>query len=219
MVPVRQRRRLTLPALLLAATSLATAATPLSADKANALRTRFENRQKETRTWSAAFTQTLALKGLKEPIVSEGQIRFRAPDALRIDFSKPAGEFALAVGDQLFLQKPGKSVAEKSLSKDSAGKPFASLLGLLQGRPPENEESFDVAVSREDDRYLIVLTRKAGASGRLPKKITNTVGADSMEVQETVVELPNGGTLTYSFRNPARNTSLPAAAFTPPTSR
>jgi len=218
MVPVRQRRRLILSTLLLAA-SLAPAATPLSAEKADALRTRFENRQKETRTWSAGFTQTLALKGLREPVVSEGQIRFRAPDALRIDFSKPAGEFALAVGDQLFLQKPGKPVAEKSLSKDSAGKPFLSLLGLLQGRPPENEESFEVAVSRDEDRYLIVLTRKTGASGRLPKKITNTVGAESMEVQETVVELPNGGTLTYTFRNPSRNSPLPNAAFTPPAGR
>jgi len=218
MVPVRQRRRLILVTLL-AAASIASAATPLSADKATALRSRFENRQKETRTWSASFTQTLALKGLQQPIVSEGQIRFRAPDQLRIDFSKPAGEFALAVGDQLFLQKPGKPIAEKSLSKDSAGKPFLSLLGLLQGRPPENEDSFDVTVSRDDDRYLIVLTRKTGASGRLPKRISNSVGADSMEVQETVVELPNGGTLTYAFRNPSRNTSLPAAAFTPPVSR
>src|SRR4051812_36917792 len=94
---------------------------PLAKAKADDLRDRFEKRQKETRTWTANFSQALSMPGLKAPVLSEGTIRFRAPDGLRIDFSKPAGEYVLVIGDRLFIQKVGKKLVEKSLSNDSAG--------------------------------------------------------------------------------------------------
>ena len=65
---------------------------PLSPTKAKALRTRFETRQRDTTSWTAAFTQTLTMPGLRASIASEGTLTFRAPDALRIEFTKPVGE-------------------------------------------------------------------------------------------------------------------------------
>ena len=205
--------------ILLAASLLAPALpavpAPLSSAKAKALRTRFEARQRETRSWTAAFTQTLTMRGLREPVASEGTLTFRGPDALRIDFTKPAGELVLVLGDRLFLRKPGKRLVEKSLSGDNAGRPFQALMSLFQGRPPENEDLFEPLVTQEGDRYVITLTRKAEAA-RLPKRITNIVSEVTLDVREVLVELPNGGSLNYTFRDAVRNRPVDARLFDPP---
>ena len=205
--------KLVLLALLLLAAALfelplRAAPAPMSDAAATALRARFEARQRETRTWSAEFSQTLTMPGMRAPVVSTGTIRYRAPDALRTDFTKPAGEWVLAVGDRLFLQKPGKRVAEKSLREDSAGKPILALLGLVQGRPPEGEQHYEARVTPEEGSFVIVLTRKPGASNRLPARITNVLSEARLEIREVLVELPNGGSLRYAFRNLERNRGL-----------
>jgi hypothetical protein len=105
---------------------------------------------------------------------------------------------------------------EKSLATDHAGKPFQALLSLLQGRPPENEEQFEPRITAEDGRYMIALTKKADAPGKLPKRITNIVSEATLDVAEVLVELPGGGSLRYAFRDPARNRPVDAALFAPP---
>ena len=193
-------------------------AAPLPQARANALRDQFQTRQRETKTWSASFTQSVAMPGMREPVVSTGTLAYRAPEQLRLDFSKPADEFVLALGDQLFVQKSGKKPALKSLSGDNAGKPFQSLLSLLRGKPVE-EEAYTPEVSREDGRYIVVLTRKPDASGKMPRRITNSIDAESLEVREVIVELPNGGTLSYRFDEIARNRPLDATRFAAPAMR
>ena len=203
--------------LFLLATALARAEpSPLAPAQAQALRTRFETRQRATRSWSAAFTQTLTLPGLRAAIVSQGTLTFRAPGDLRIEFTQPAGELVLILGDRLFLRKPGRRAVEKSLATDHAGKPFQALLSLLQGRPPENEEQFEPRITAEDGRYMIALTKKADAPGKLPKRITNIVSEATLDVVEVLVELPGSGSLRYAFRDPARNRPVEASLFAAP---
>lgn len=198
-------------------TSLARAESePLSLAQAKALRTRFETRQRDTTSWTAAFTQTLTMPGLRASIASEGTLTFRAPDALRIEFTKPAGELVLILGDRFFLRKPAKRVVEKSLSRDNAGKPFQALMNLFQGRPPENEAQFEPRVTNENESYIITLTKKPEATGKLPKRITNIVSESTLDVREVFVELPAGGSLRYVFNDPARNRPVAAKLFAAP---
>ncbi len=198
-------------------TGATTLAAPLSAERASALRAQFQTRQRETLTWSATIVQTLTLPGLRNPVVSTGTLAYRAPDRLRLDYTKPVGEFVLVLGDRLFIQKTGARLAEKSLREDSAGKPFLSLLGLLRGQPAEEESDYTPEVRREEDRYAIVLTRNADASSRMPARIANRIAADTLEVREVVVDLPNGGALSYRFDATTRNAPLDAANFAVPT--
>ncbi|MEI7774661.1 MAG: outer membrane lipoprotein carrier protein LolA [Verrucomicrobiota bacterium] len=192
------------------------AADPLSTDKAEALRKRFEAHQQGTRFWSADFTQTLSAPGLKAPIVSEGRIFYHAPDALRIDFEKPAGDFMLALGSALFVQKSNKGVVRKSIETDTVGKPLLGLLGMLRGRPTEEAEQFNFQVSRQADVYEIELTKKQGAPAHMPKKILNSIVVDTLEVKNVTVILPNGAALNYAFRSSVRNRPLAASFFEPP---
>lgn len=192
------------------------AADLLSGDKAEALRKRFDLHQQGTRFWCADFTQTLSAPGLKTPIVSEGKIRYRAPDALRIDFEKPSGDFMLALGEDLFVQKSTKSIVRRSIQTDSVGKPLLGLLRMLRGQPTEEAELFDFQVNRTGDVYEIELSKKAGAPAHIPKKILNSITCDTLDIKSVVVVLPNGGSLNYSFRSLSRNRPIAASFFEAP---
>lgn len=211
-------RSITLAALLLGSGGHLSAADRLSFEKAEALRKRFESHQQETRFWTADFTQTLTVSGLKAPIVSEGKIRYRAPDSLRIDFEKPLGDFLLALGPDLFVQKSGKGVIRKSIQTDTVGKPLLGLLGMLRGSPTEDADLFEFQAMREGDSFEIELLKKQGAPAQLPKKIVNSISANSLDVRNVTVVLPNGGSLTYSFRSSTRNRPVPASFFEAPES-
>jgi outer membrane lipoprotein carrier protein len=204
---------------LLLAAALPLSAAPLPPARAAVLRDQFQARQRETKTWSATFTQTVAMPGMREPVVSGGTMIYRAPDQMRLDFKKPEGEYVLALGDVLFVQKAGKKVAQKSLSDDRAGKPFQSLIGLLKGAPMEEEAFYNQELTKEGGRYVLVLDRKPDASSRMPKRITNIFEVENFEIREVLVELPNGGTLQYRFEEITRNRTLDAARFSPPAPR
>jgi outer membrane lipoprotein-sorting protein len=192
------------------------AAEVLSSEKAEALRKRFETQQQETRFWTADFTQTLTVPGLKTPIVSEGKIRYRAPDSLRIDFEKPSGDFLLALGSDLYVQKSERGLVRKTIQADTVGKPLLGLLGMLRGRPTEDAERFDIQAVLEGDAFEIELVKKQGAPAQLPKKIINSIAVHSLVVRNVTVVLPNGGTLAYAFRSSTRNRPVSASFFEPP---
>ncbi len=196
--------------------SLITGATALPAERAAALRAQFQAHQRETLTWSATFVQTLTVPGLRDPVVSTGTLAYRAPEQLRLDFTKPAGDLVLVLGDRLYVQKSGIRPVEKSLREDSAGRPYLSLLGLLRGQASEEEPAYTAEVAQEAGRYTVVLTRKPDASTQIPARITNTIVADTLEVSEIVVELPRGGMLSYRFDRITRNAPLDATRFVAP---
>jgi outer membrane lipoprotein-sorting protein len=189
----------------------------LDAAKSAALRDRFLKKQQQTKSWAASFTQTVTMPGMKRPVVSTGTVTYGGAGRLRLDFTQPAGEFVLAAGDRLFLKKSGKSLSEKSLDRDHAARPFRSLLNLLQGQLAEAEAGYDAVVSLQSGSYSVVLTRKPGAKGRGPSRITNTVAADSLEVTAILIELPGTGSIHFSFAGPRRNHELPPALFADPT--
>ena len=60
--------------IALLAGSTALAAPPLSTEDATLLRAQFQAHQRETLTWSATFVQTLAVAGLRDPVVSQGTL-------------------------------------------------------------------------------------------------------------------------------------------------
>ena len=185
----------------------------LTGVRAENLRKKFEAIQRGTRFWSAHFHQTLTIPGLKTPLVSEGKIQYRSPDAIRVEFENPPGDFLLARGEKFFLKKAGKPMVEKSLEKDAAAKPIQGLLSLLRGAGVEEERWFSPEISRQGDDFVVELVKKEGAPLHLPRSITNTVGADSFEMKRVVIQLPKGGSLTFQFDQVVRNRSIDASAF------
>ena len=192
---------------------------PLTVGKSEELRNRFESIQRGTRSWSARFSQTLLLPGLKNPVLSAGRIRFLAPDRLRIDFENPPGEWMVACGERLLLQKPGKKAVEKSIRNDPVGKPLQGLISLLRGAQGEEARWFTPAVARQGETLQIELQRKEGAPAHLPRAILNTLKADTLEVREVTIQLPKGGSLSYAFEGVERNRPVEPSIFEMPAPR
>jgi outer membrane lipoprotein-sorting protein len=183
---------------------------------AAALRQQVLERQRQTRSWSADFTQTLVMPGMRQPVVSAGSAAYLAPDLLRLDFRQPAGEFVLIVADHLYLQKAGAAAEVKALTGDGGGRPFQALLGFLRGQPAADDGAFDAAVTSEGDDYWFTLTRSPEAAAPSPRLIRNRIARTTLDIREIFVELPNGGTLTYRFDRVTRNQPIAAERFRPP---
>jgi outer membrane lipoprotein-sorting protein len=87
----------------------------------------FVRTQQQTQTFQADVKQTVRLHGLKKPVESIGRLFYKAPDKLRIQFTQPAGEYLLIVGNDVFSKKTNRPLRR---SKDpNAG----MLLKLFQG--------------------------------------------------------------------------------------
>jgi outer membrane lipoprotein-sorting protein len=78
-------------------------------------------RQDELRTVQADFTQTRALRALRDPIATPGHIWFEAPNSLRWELGDPAKTVVVRTGENYFLIQPAKKKAER-FSPSAAGK-------------------------------------------------------------------------------------------------
>jgi len=86
----------------------------------------------ETREF--AFTETRVMPKMNKTAVSEGTMLFQAPDNLRMDYSKPAGDYTVIEKDRFDVFKAGKM--QKLNVKDPKQKMAvyrATLLACLGG--------------------------------------------------------------------------------------
>lgn len=190
-----------------------------TASETDPLRQQFLQRQQETKTWSAEFTQTLTMPGLREPVVSKGTLAYRIPGQLTIDYAQPRGESVLVIGDQVYIKKPGADTDIKSLSQDWEGKPFQMLLGFLSGQPQVEEKHYRAEVTRQPRHLVVELIRQGDESAELPKRIANRIDSRTLEIDSVHVDLPNGGSLGYHFTFVTRNRPVDGARFQPPEAR
>ena len=68
-------------------------------------------------------------------------------------------------------------------------------------------------MSREGDLFRIELVRREGAPSHFPKSIVNLLKAESLEVREVSILLPNGARLSYMFEAVERNRPIAPSFF------
>jgi outer membrane lipoprotein-sorting protein len=186
-------------------------AAELSPAAAAALEKRFFAVQQSTRTLTAAFTQTLTAPGLPAPVVSRGQLFYRAPDELRIAYTEPRGEMLQLDPAAFTALRTGRPAVRRSPGH-SSGRALAALRDILRGQRPSSE--MDATVTRRGNAYLVVLTPTA-TGGFQPERIENIIDARSMQLRSLSITLPRGAIMRFDFSNPRRNQPLPPDAFAP----
>jgi outer membrane lipoprotein-sorting protein len=184
-------------------------AAELPAAAAAELEKRFFAAQRATRTLAADFTQTLTAPGLPAPVVSRGQILFRAPDDLRIVYTEPAGEVLQLDATSFTALRTGRPPVRRPPGHASA-RALSSLRDILRGQRPEGEMA--ATVTRRGHDYLVVLT-PAATGGFQPERIENIIDARSMQLRSMSITLPRGTLLRFDFAKPRRNQPLPPDAF------
>jgi len=173
------------------------------------LEERFLESQKNLKSLQADFRQIITSPGLKQPVVSEGRFYYLAPDKLRIDYTKPEGDYFLLNGNHFESRRRGKVPVVVPVNHPSA-RALTSLREVLRGTPPTGD--FQKQVDRQDGEFRVVLT-PATASPTMPRKIENRVDANSLALLGMCITTPNGAAMEFLLENPRRNQLLDPVVF------
>jgi outer membrane lipoprotein-sorting protein len=192
--------------------------TRLSDADRDAVVTRFAALQRETRTYRADLKQTVRLRGLREPVVSEGAVYYRRPDALAFVFATPSDEFFIVNGADTWLKKRNKPVQHRRIdpSDGASAGDMRYLLSVFQDGGGKAHERFEVEIARSGGTLRVVLTPiERHPRSREPVKIENWVDAESLELRGMRVEFPGNNAIEYEFANPRRNGEIAKNVFEP----
>lgn len=189
--------------------ALTARAEPVPDTEREAIITRFVAQQDATETFQAELTQRLELRGLKRPTESTGQLYYRAPDALALHFTRPAGEFLIQTGRDTWLKKSRKPVVHRRETN-------ANLLFLLFRRDGDVRANFAFEMEREADRLRVTLTPLQKEKFPHLVAIENTLTLPDLEIVSMRTVFDGGNAMQYDFANVRRNDSIPAAMFEAP---
>lgn len=133
-------------------------------------------RQTNIQTWSADFTQTRALKGLSQPLVSTGQVWFAAPQNFRWELQKDH-TIALRSNDTMLVLYPRLKRAEKYDFENAGRNEWKDALALLQSGFPRSRADLDrqfnvLSTSQTNNESLVLLElqpKSPGARKMMPQ--------------------------------------------------
>lgn len=100
-------------------------------------------RQGEVKTIQADFTQTRALRVLKDPVTSPGRVYFLAPDSFRWEVGDPAKTIVIRHHDTAYLIEPAKKRAQRFSAADLAQPATRRRLPLVRFPLAKSWEDFD----------------------------------------------------------------------------
>jgi outer membrane lipoprotein-sorting protein len=175
-------------------------------------------KQDDLRSIQADFTQTRALRALRDPIATPGRIWFSAPDSLRWELGEPAKTVVVRKGDTYFLIQPAKKKAERykaeSIAKDGGAMGFAMMnFPIAKDFADFNRQFETLAVNVSGDHcHLEVLPRDAQAKRFLAaiKMDFDTVSGHLLSFEMATRE---GSSMRSDFTNVRMNQKIDRHVF------
>lgn len=187
----------------------------LSPDEQKRYETAFTQSQKNLKTFSADLKQSLQLSGMKKPVVSQGKIFFQNPQGwLRINYSRPVGEFILLRDLQLFIKKRNKSLRIRNI-KDEEKNSFAMMQRFFQQGAEFWRKDFQVTMSKNSAQLTVYMIPKKEDRTQ-PQEISTHVDLKTFLPQEIKLQFEGDNELSYQFSKTQRNQPLPSNIFNPP---
>jgi outer membrane lipoprotein-sorting protein len=184
----------------------------LPSTQADALERRFFAAQSGINTLEADFIQTITAPGLGRPAKSKGQVFFRSPELLRIQYSDPAGEW-MQLDEQNFTIVRSNRQPETRPSDHPSARVLVALREILRGKKPA--ENMNRRVYVEGNIYRVILVPEQEAANQ-PSRIEIEADVEGFKLRSMVVSLPRGATMRFDFSSVRRNHRLPANVFTVP---
>jgi outer membrane lipoprotein carrier protein len=175
-------------------------------------------RQDELRSVQADFTQTRALRALRNPIATPGHMVFSTPDQLRWELGEPAKTVVIRKGDTYYLIQPAKKKAERfkaeNIAKKGGAMGFAMInFPLAKDFADFNRQFETLAVSVTDNHcHLEILPRDAQAKKMLEaiKLDFDTVSGHMLSFELATRE---GSSMRSEFSNVRMNQKIDRHVF------
>lgn len=158
----------------------------------------------------ATFVETTYLKMLERPLESSGELMFAAPDRLEKRTLLPKREVLSLSGDQLSMERKGRTRVVRLSDYPQIGLFVDSIRGTLMGDRAALERTYALVLSGDEQRWRLELTPKADAA-----KIVSRIDIGGSGARVDSVEIAQADGDRSVMRIVDR--SAPAAAATPST--
>lgn len=160
----------------------------------------------------ARFTQEKRIKGLSQPIISEGRFAFQAPDRMRWEVSAPESLIAVVVGKSVRMHEHG---AERSATarEKQVFEGIQRLVGSLFTGTAFAEGGMQPAFFSDGDALLVELKPdQPGMKSRIDRIMLRFTGA-TLLLQELSIIRPNGDVTITRFQDASHGSLLPKGTF------
>jgi outer membrane lipoprotein-sorting protein len=125
----------------------------------------------------ATFVETTYLKMLERPLESSGELMFAAPDRLEKRTLLPKREVLSLSGDQLSMERKGRTRVVRLSDYPQIGLFVDSIRGTLMGDRTALEHAYELALSGDEQGWRLELTPKAGAARIVSRIVISGSGA------------------------------------------
>lgn len=134
----------------------------------------------------ATFTETTYLKALERPLESSGELMFAAPDRLEKRTLQPKREVLSLQGDQLTMERKGRSRTVRMSDYPQIALFVDSIRGTLMGDRAALEHAYALTLSGDQQRWRLELVPKADAAKIVSRINIGGSGAhvDSVEIAQ-----------------------------------
>lgn len=173
-------------------------------------------RQDEFRSVAADFTQTRALRVLKDPVATPGRLWFTAAGALRWELGSPAKTIVVKKGDDTYVINPIKKTAERQAPEGSGGKPG---IGAMMRFPlakdfADFQRQFEIlALSAAENRTQLELAPRDPQARKFMKVIKIEFDSSNGHLHAFEMAFKDGSSLRNEFSNVRVNQKFDRALF------
>jgi peptidoglycan-N-acetylglucosamine deacetylase len=163
----------------------------------------------------AAFTQEKHIRGLAQPVTSDGRFAFQAPDRLRWEVISPAPMTVVVAGKSVRVQEQGNERAATPREKQVfAG--IQRLIGALLTGSAFAEGGMPAEFFRDDGALLVELKpEQAGMKSRIDR-IQLRFSIATLALNELRIVRPNGDATITRFQDAKHDAPLPKNTFNLP---
>jgi outer membrane lipoprotein-sorting protein len=168
-------------------------------------------RQDDFRSVTADFTQTRALRVLRDPVAMPGRLWFTATGALRWELGRPAKTIVMRKGSETLLIDPVKKKVERQVGESTKGRPdIGSIMRFPLAKDfADFQRQFEVlALSTEDSRTKVELAPREPQARKFMKGMKLEFDSASGHMHAFEMAFKDGSSLRNDFSNVRVNQKL-----------
>ncbi|TYB74102.1 outer membrane lipoprotein carrier protein LolA [Bizionia gelidisalsuginis] len=183
----------------------------LSITEALAFKKQVKHTAKKTTSIVSGFIQEKHLSILENTIISEGILKFKAPNKVLWEYTKPYENTAIFKGDKLFVSNEGKT-AEINLNSNRLFRSLNALIVNSVKGDMFDDEEFAITYFKHPNGFMVTFQ----PNNKRLSKFINTFElqfSKNGEVNSVKLIEPNADFTTISFINKQINVPVLNAAF------
>jgi len=168
-------------------------AVPLAGIELDTFQQSYADHRLKTAGWSGNFHQEAASPDLLAPITSDGNLAYRVPATLEMNYTAP-------IEGQVWIRNNDVGQKFSGRAPQVAAAPMVrSLLEFFRQPPSAWQKDFTLTAQHDQDLVRIQLTVKPGAAAGQPSRITVEVNATTFDPMRLEIVFGEQASLTFVF--------------------